>query len=132
MLSGSVRIVKQPSQYLLDPGPRIGDEADLIISCEADGWPLPTYQWYKNNVLLEGETAKQLKISLKCPENSIRTYRCIRCKMVSLSLPLNAFHIKCGNCGYQFTFKEVVIIFVFVIHFLFHCLLRLKSSTKKL
>lgn len=27
--------------------------------------------------------------------------------MVSKSVPLNAYHIQCGNCSYLFTYKEV-------------------------
>ena len=33
---------------------------DIVLSVLADGFPLPTYQWYKNNVLLQGEVEAKL------------------------------------------------------------------------
>lgn len=92
---------------MLDNGPMIGHTADIILKVEADGWPLPTYQWYKKNKKIKGATTPELKLSLHCASYGQRTYRCIRCKMISKDVPLNAYHIKCGNCAYLFNYKDI-------------------------
>ena len=43
----SATIVKQPLQFIMEAGPTIGDTATLVLRCGAEGWPTPTYQWYK-------------------------------------------------------------------------------------
>lgn len=49
-------------------------------------------------------------------------YRCLRCKQVCNHVPDNAYHITCGNCMKQFTYKEVGLIFhIAVIHFASYC-----------
>lgn len=53
-----------------------------------------------------GATEKELKLILTCPAVSERKYRCIKCKMVSKYSPMNAYHVQCGNCSYQFIYKE--------------------------
>lgn len=93
--------------YILDPGPTVGEESEILLQCDATGWPLPTYQWYRNGELLNGETLPTCKVKLFCETFGQRTYRCIKCKMVSKTAPVNAYHVKCGNCGYRFTYKEV-------------------------
>ena len=47
------------------------------------------------------------RLSLTCPTYGARSYRCIRCKMVSRKVPANAYHIKCGNCSILFAYKDV-------------------------
>lgn len=103
----SATIVKQPVNYILNPGPTVAEKAEIILRITATGWPLPTFQWYHNNKPIEGATGTELRLSLFCPIHGNRVYRCIRCKMVSKSVPLNAYHIQCGNCSYQFTYKEI-------------------------
>ena len=49
----------------------------------------------------------ELRLSLTCPTYGARSYRCIRCKMVSRKVPANAYHIKCGNCSILFAYKDV-------------------------
>jgi len=46
-LTESATIVKQPTQYIMEAGPRIGETATIILRCGAEGWPAPTYQWFK-------------------------------------------------------------------------------------
>lgn len=104
---GSAKIIRQPSHYILDPGPCVGEEYEIALQCDATGWPKPTYQWYRNGQILKNEKSSICKVKLFCPTNGQRTYRCIKCKMVSKTVPLNAYHVKCGNCGYRFTYKEV-------------------------
>ena len=41
--------MKQPAQYIMEAGPRVGETAAIILRCGAEGWPTPTYQWYKVN-----------------------------------------------------------------------------------
>jgi hypothetical protein len=105
----SVRIIKEPSHYVLDNGPTVGDAAEIILRVEADGWPRPTYQWYNKNERISGAIHAELKLILRCNTYGHRTYRCVRCKMVSKEVPLNAYHIKCGNCAYLFAYKEVIV-----------------------
>jgi hypothetical protein len=103
----SVEIIKQPSHYILDAGPMVGEEGQLELYVQADSWPKPTYQWYRNNVLIEGAKDAKLIISLFCEPSGNRTYRCIRCKMASKKTPYNAYHIQCGNCAYVFNYKDI-------------------------
>lgn len=103
----TVEIIKQPSHYILDAGPMVGTEGKLEMFVHADGWPKPTFQWYRNGVKIEGATDAKLVLSLFCEPTGNRTYRCIRCKMASKKTPYNAYHIKCGNCAYLFTYKDV-------------------------
>lgn len=39
--------MKQPAQFIMEAGPSVGDSATLVLRCGAEGWPTPTYQWYK-------------------------------------------------------------------------------------
>lgn len=102
-----MEIIKQPSHYILDAGPMVGTEGQLELYVQADSWPKPTYQWFRNGVLIEGATDAKLILSLFCEPVGSRTYRCIRCKMSSKKTPYNAYHIECGNCAYLFTYKDV-------------------------
>jgi len=103
----SVTIVKQPLHYILDKGPSIGDAASITLRCIAEGWPTPTYQWYKNEELITGETGADIKLRLQCPPIGQRAYRCLKCKMVSNQVPTNAYHIQCGNCSKLSSYKDV-------------------------
>jgi hypothetical protein len=103
----SATIVKQPLHYILDKGPSIGDSALITLRCIAEGWPTPTYQWYKNEELITGETSADLKLRLQCPPIGQRAYRCLKCKMVSNQVPTNAYHIQCGNCSKLSSSKDV-------------------------
>ena len=73
----SVNIVKEPShEIFVDDGPIIGKTQRVVLKVETTGWPLPTFQWYRNGVLLEGETKAELVRNLKCNLNTAtRTYR---------------------------------------------------------
>jgi hypothetical protein len=31
----------------MEAGPTVGESAQLVLRCGAEGWPTPTYQWYK-------------------------------------------------------------------------------------
>ena len=104
---GSATIIKQPVNYVLNPGPTVAEKAEVILRITATGWPLPTYQWYRNGKIIEGATKPELRLSLFCPVYGNRVYGCIRCKMVAKTVPVNAYHIQCGNCSYQFAYKEV-------------------------
>lgn len=99
--------MKEPSHYVLDNGPMVGAAAEIVLRVEADGWPKPTYQWYNGTQRISGAIHAELKLVLRCNTYGRRTYRCVRCKMVSKDVPLNAHHIKCGNCANLFTYKEV-------------------------
>ena len=39
--------------------------------------------------------------------DQVRAFRCMKCKLVSRSVPFNAFNVKCGNCGKLFAYKEI-------------------------
>lgn len=91
----------------MERGPTVGDTGNLVLKCIAEGWPTPTYQWYKGTTLIAGETTPELRLQLQCPTYGIRSYRCLKCKMVSTQVPFNAFHIQCGNCSKLFAYKDV-------------------------
>lgn len=110
----SVKITEQPLHYILTDGPTVGDAASVVLKVAAEGWPLPTYQWFRNDQLIEGETKPELKLTLKCSTFGQRAYRCLKCKMLSRSVPFNTYHIKCGNCGFVFVFKEVCCLFIVI------------------
>lgn len=61
----------------------------------------------QGNSLIPGATKPELHLSLTCHTHGERSYRCIRCKMVSKHVPENAFHIECGNCNIKFAYKDV-------------------------
>ena len=94
-------------QYILEQGPTVGDTGALTLKVVAEGWPLPTFQWFKNGNVIVGATSAELHLKLGCDTYGARSYRCIKCKMVSRNVPLNAYHIKCGNCGQLFAYKDV-------------------------
>jgi len=48
----------------------VGQEVDLFVT--ATGYPTPTYQWYKNDVLLSGETSSTLLFYA----STTATYKC--------------------------------------------------------
>ena len=107
-LTESAQITQQPMSHVLIAGPSVGDTAHITLICEAEGWPLPSFQWYVNKRRIPGAVKPELRLTLKCPSSAaMRSFRCTRCRMMSKSIPINAFHIKCGNCGYRVDFKEV-------------------------
>jgi len=57
--------------------------------------------------MIPGATQPELHLSLHCNPRGERSYRCIRCKMVSKTVPENAYHIECGNCNIKFAYKDV-------------------------
>lgn len=61
----------------------------------------------QGNTPIPGATKPELKLTLACPTYGERSYRCIRCKMVSRRVPVNAYHIQCGNCNIVFAYKDV-------------------------
>lgn len=104
----SAIILKQPENYITKVGPTVGSECEIILHCDATGWPRPTFQWYKDDVLLEGANKAFLPLTLKCKiTRARRRYRCIKCKMVCNLVPMNAFHTRCSNCSYLFSYKEI-------------------------
>lgn len=48
--------MKQPAQFIMEAGPTVGDTAQLVLRCGAEGWPTPTYQWYKVGMPLSAFT----------------------------------------------------------------------------
>jgi hypothetical protein len=52
------------SQGLGDGEIKSTEPMKIILECHADGWPLPTYQWYKGSTLLEGKTDQTLELTV--------------------------------------------------------------------
>lgn len=41
----------------MEAGPSVGDTAQLVLRIGAEGWPTPTYQWYKVNARCDAVTS---------------------------------------------------------------------------
>ena len=50
----SATIVSQPQQHVLAAGPAVNDTAIITLTCLAEGWPLPAFQWYYNKKKIPG------------------------------------------------------------------------------
>lgn len=104
----SATIVNEPSHFILDKGPTVGKKQRITLRCEAIGWPHPSFQWFRNGVLIPNATSPELTLSLKCRlAKGRRIFRCLKCKMLSRNVPANAYHVQCGNCSAPFTFKDI-------------------------
>ncbi len=104
----SATILKQPEHQILTAGPMLGDRQSVVLNCEATGWPKPTFQWYKGSKPIAGATNPTLSLTLMCaPTKKCRNYRCVKCKMICKRVPVNAYHTKCSNCSYLFSYKEI-------------------------
>lgn len=57
----------------IDTSVNVGDAVSLFVT--ADGVPDPTYQWYKNDIAIAGETNSTLEFT--SDENSGGTYKCV-------------------------------------------------------
>ena len=91
-------------------GPTLGENTNIELRVEAEGWPLPAFQWLRNGKKLPGETSNVLQLRLHCPiSNKTRSYRCSQCKNFCRNVPKNAYQIMCTNCGNQFDYKEVTL-----------------------
>jgi hypothetical protein len=99
----------QPCDYIIESGPPVGEVRPIKLQVAAEGWPEPTFQWYCDGAVLPGENHSDLQLYLKCPANeNTRSYRCVKCKMVSLNLSSNVYSIVCGNCKAPYKFHEVI------------------------
>jgi hypothetical protein len=104
----SAIILKEPENFITKIGPTVGTEHEIILHCDATGWPRPTFQWFKDDEILDGENKPFLPLTLKCKiTRAKRRYRCIKCKMICNLVPMNAFHTRCSNCSYLFSYKEI-------------------------
>jgi len=104
----SPKILLEPLQHIMTAGPTIGRLKELTLSCPASAWPPPTYQWFRNGILIPNATQPDLKLYIKCPlDFTKRSFRCLKCKMFSRNIPNNAYYIKCNNCNALFNFKEI-------------------------
>ena len=96
-------------QYTCDllGGSTVGRIRNHRLTCPANAWPRPTYQWFRNGRLIPGATESSIDLVLKCPlRREKRSFRCLKCKMFSRNIPGNAYRVRCKNCDAIFTFKE--------------------------
>ena len=109
----SATIIKHPSYHIMnnDVGNismPIGNRKNIELRVEADSWPPPTYQWFMNGRAVAGATKDRIIFQLYCASShEQRAFRCMKCKLVSKSVPINAYNVICGNCGKLFAFKEI-------------------------
>ena len=47
--------MSQPQQHILVAGPSVNDTATVTLTCLAEGWPLPAFQWYRNKKKIPGK-----------------------------------------------------------------------------
>jgi hypothetical protein len=104
---------------------------EIVLECEADGWPKPQYQWYRGKEAIPGATEPRLVLSLKPKprmvldqsrnnaesgkddlnqvfyKEQLRFYRCVRCKQINKEVPYVAYHVVCGNCKKPFIHGEI-------------------------
>ena len=105
----SATIIQQPSHFIIDKGPTVGKKEKITLRIHAAGWPHPTFQWFRNGIPIPNATSPELTLSLKCRlAKGRRTFRCLKCKMLSKNVPINAYHMQCGNCNNPFTFKDIM------------------------
>jgi hypothetical protein len=50
----SATIVSQPQQHVMAAGPAVNETATISLTCLAEGWPLPAFQWYYNKKKIPG------------------------------------------------------------------------------
>eukprot|EP00903_Cladosiphon_okamuranus_P009107 g8702.t2 len=103
----SPRVLTQSHSTIVTPPP-VGKDPDTVaLSVEGTAWPPHKYQWYRNGLLLEGETLPTLDVRLHTPPTQeTRPFRCIHCKHAAHAVPRNAMRVVCGNCETPFVFKE--------------------------
>lgn len=56
--STSIDILQQPPAVI-----EIKESEDLVITCLANSYPKPHYQWFRDNTKLDGETSNKLHVS---------------------------------------------------------------------
>jgi len=65
-------------QFTLQPVPQtVCQGSNVQFSVAVSGTPTPGLQWYRNNVLLPGQTSTTLNLSLVSPGLSSGTYTCV-------------------------------------------------------
>ena len=107
----SATITLQPENHILVEGPALKDHMTVILKCFAEGWPYPTYQWYRGTRPIPGATKNFLELKLGCyPTKKFtpRFYRCAKCRLICNEVPFNAYHVECGQCRHKFTHKEIM------------------------
>ena len=111
----SAHISEQPKMHVFNNNPdnplgsiAVGNRRSVELRVAADGWPLPTYQWYVNKRPIKGATKPRINLILYCKSShDKRGFRCLGCKLFSKNVPLNAYNVKCGSCGKLFSYKEI-------------------------
>jgi hypothetical protein len=111
---GSAKILTQPIDIIIPEGPPVSQTYECKLVCQADGWPVPKFQWRRNGKIVPGADGPELKLRLVCvADNDYRSFRCTVCKNFSKLVPKNAFRITCSNCRNPFDFKEVCFSLIF-------------------
>jgi len=102
-------VTEQPKSLMVSPGPPVGRVGGEIVLCSnADGWPLPSFQWTKNGIPIDGETKPTLTIQVGSKKSkTLKRFRCIHCKKINVELPQNLYRVICNNCKTPFDFPEV-------------------------
>lgn len=128
-MPGQKRMNSVPGAAAVDPDTSLSKPKEVVLEVEADGWPRPTYQWYKGKQPIPGATEPKLVLSLKpMPrmvldqaknnelkgsstklfyKEQLRFYRCVRCKQINKEVPYVAYHVVCGNCKKPFIHAEI-------------------------
>lgn len=96
----SPRIVEEPVSQLIAPPGCGNPPTNLCLKVQASSWPLPTFQWFKDGNLLEGESTSMLQVQVSTAkgEGSFR-FRCTHCKHAREGVPVRVQRAKCSNCG---------------------------------
>ncbi|GMH76037.1 hypothetical protein TL16_g06949 [Triparma laevis f. inornata] len=105
----TAHVIEQPRSLMVSPGPPVGRfGGEIVLKCDAAGWPPPKYQWTKNGVDLDDETGPTLTIAVSSKKSrTFKRFRCLHCKKINTELPMNLYRVICNNCKYPYDFPEV-------------------------
>jgi hypothetical protein len=65
-------ILSHPDHQIMTAGPTIGKLKKIKLECPATAWPPPTYQWYRNGILIPHATEPTLDLYIRCQLDPVK------------------------------------------------------------
>ena len=100
VLSLSLSVVCPPTIVTHPQSQEVIEGDDVTFTVDADGVPNPVYQWYKNGVLLKGNTRKNL--TLECVESRDSASYCCSVENENGSVLTNTAQLRVQSRGSLF------------------------------